>query len=50
MPILFISGYTNEDVVGRGLISRGEAFLQKPFDPRGLAAKVREMVTAALTP
>ena len=49
MPILFISGYTNEDVVGRGLINRGEAFLQKPFDPRGLAAKVREMVAGELT-
>jgi PAS domain S-box-containing protein len=49
LPILFISGYTNEDVVGRGLISRGEAFLQKPFDPRSLSAKVREMLATELT-
>jgi two-component system cell cycle sensor histidine kinase/response regulator CckA len=49
MPILFISGYTAEEVVGRGLINRGEAFLQKPFDPRGIAAKVRELLTGALT-
>jgi CheY-like chemotaxis protein/nitrogen-specific signal transduction histidine kinase len=46
IPILFISGYTAEEVVGRGLINRGEAFLQKPFDPRGLTAKVREMLAA----
>jgi two-component system cell cycle sensor histidine kinase/response regulator CckA len=47
MPILFISGYTAEEVVGRGLINRGEAFLQKPFDPRGIAAKVKELLAAA---
>jgi signal transduction histidine kinase len=48
IPILFISGYTAEEVVGRGLIARGENFLQKPFDPQGIAAKVREMLATVV--
>ena len=44
MPILFISGYTNDEVVGRGLLTQGEAFLQKPFPPATLAARIRELI------
>ncbi|MDB5049226.1 MAG: domain S-box protein [Fibrobacteres bacterium] len=42
LPILFISGYTENSVVHRGLINAGEPFLQKPFSPTELARKVRE--------
>lgn len=31
IPILFISGYTNEEVIQRGLLPAEEVFLQKPF-------------------
>jgi len=41
---LLMSGYTDDDVVRRG-VQRGEtAFLQKPFTPVQLAVKVREML------
>ena len=50
MPILFISGYSVEDLTDRGLLEANQsaakiAFLQKPFDPEQLLIKVREMIT-----
>ncbi|HEX3275933.1 MAG TPA: PAS domain S-box protein, partial [Gemmatimonadales bacterium] len=50
LPILFISGYTGEDVIDRGLLEPGAPFEQKPFAPDGLARKVREMLDAGRTP
>ena len=44
LPVLFMSGYTGEDVIQRGLLEPGAPFLQKPFTPDGLATKVREML------
>ncbi|MEP7227461.1 MAG: PAS domain S-box protein [Gemmatimonadales bacterium] len=44
LPVLFISGYTGEDVVQRGLLDPGAPFQQKPFTPAGLATKVRAML------
>jgi PAS domain S-box-containing protein len=44
LPILFMSGYTGEDVVQRGLLDPGAPFQQKPFTPRVLATKVRTML------
>ena len=32
-PVLFTSGYTDGDIVRRGLLDPGAAFVQKPFDP-----------------
>jgi CheY-like chemotaxis protein len=46
LPVLFISGYTGEDVIQRGLMEPGAPFQQKPFTPDGLARKVREMLDA----
>ncbi len=46
LPVLFMSGYTGEDVVQRGLLDAGAPFEQKPFCPEGLARKVREMLDA----
>jgi two-component system cell cycle sensor histidine kinase/response regulator CckA len=46
LPVLFISGYTGEDVIQRGLMEAGAPFQQKPFTPDGLARKVREMLDA----
>lgn len=42
--VLFMSGYTGEDVVQRGLLDPGAPFQQKPFTPAGLATKVRAML------
>jgi PAS domain S-box-containing protein len=44
LPLLFISGYTDDEVVRRGLLSPGSPFLQKPFEPDALARKVREIL------
>jgi DNA-binding response OmpR family regulator len=40
---LFLSGYPNDELAAHGLPA-GTAFLQKPFKPRDLAAKVREVL------
>jgi two-component system cell cycle sensor histidine kinase/response regulator CckA len=44
LPILYMSGYTGDDVVQRGLLDPGAPFQQKPFTPGTLASKVRAML------
>jgi len=44
MPVLFMSGYPEEDVSRRGLLEEGRPFIQKPFSPQDLARKVRELL------
>lgn len=46
LPVLFMSGYTGEDVVQRGLLEPTAPFQQKPFTPAGLAIKIRAMLDA----
>jgi two-component system cell cycle sensor histidine kinase/response regulator CckA len=46
LPVLFMSGYTGEDVIERGLLDADAPFQQKPFAPDSLARKVREMLDA----
>jgi two-component system cell cycle sensor histidine kinase/response regulator CckA len=48
MKVLFVSGYTDNIIEERGMLAPGTAFLQKPFSPRHLAAKVREVLDAAV--
>jgi CheY-like chemotaxis protein len=47
LPVLFMSGYTGEDVIQRGLMDADAPFQQKPFAPDGLARKVRAMLDDA---
>jgi PAS domain S-box-containing protein len=42
--MLYISGYTDDDVIRRGLLIPGSPFLQKPFEAAALARKVREVL------
>ncbi|MGH7670836.1 MAG: PAS domain S-box protein, partial [Gemmatimonadaceae bacterium] len=42
--VLFVSGYTDEAVVARGLAARQVAFLQKPFTHNVFLVKVREVL------
>jgi CheY-like chemotaxis protein len=42
--VVFMSGYTNDEVVRRGIFDGRTAFLQKPFTPRQLLAKVRDVL------
>ena len=44
--ILYMSGYTDEAVGPVGIRDAGAAYLQKPFAPQTLAAKVREVLDA----
>jgi two-component system cell cycle sensor histidine kinase/response regulator CckA len=44
MRVLFMSGYTDDEVMRRGVIDGRTAFLQKPFTPVELARKVREVL------
>ncbi len=43
LPILFLSGYTDDEMTLRGL-GPPSAFVQKPFTAEGLTRKVREMI------
>jgi signal transduction histidine kinase len=42
--VLFMSGYTDDEVMRRGVIDGQTAFLQKPFTPDMLAHKVRDVL------
>jgi signal transduction histidine kinase len=44
--VLFMSGYTDDEVMRRGVIDGQTAFLQKPFTPDMLAHKVRAVLDA----
>jgi two-component system, cell cycle sensor histidine kinase and response regulator CckA len=44
LPVLFMSGYTDDEMVRRGLIEPHYPFLSKPFTPEILAGKVRQMI------
>jgi two-component system, cell cycle sensor histidine kinase and response regulator CckA len=43
LPVLFTSAYSGEDVVRRGLISADAPFLQKPFTPQALVARLQDL-------
>ncbi|MGH7519264.1 MAG: PAS domain S-box protein [Gemmatimonadales bacterium] len=47
LPVLFMSGYTNDEIMRRGLLEPGAPFLAKPFSPETLSAKVREVLDHA---
>ena len=42
--VLLMSGYTDDDMIRRGILDPRIAFLQKPFTPGALARKVREVL------
>jgi CheY-like chemotaxis protein len=50
LRVLYMSGYTDQAVIGEGLLDEGAAYLQKPFTLDGLAQKIREVLTAAAQP
>jgi signal transduction histidine kinase/ActR/RegA family two-component response regulator len=48
MGSLLMSGYTDDDVLRRGVLHGETAFLQKPFTPDQLARKVRAVLDRAV--
>lgn len=46
LPVIFISGYTADDVIRRGVGNSRMHFLQKPFTPRDLTGLVRQVLDA----
>ena len=45
MSVLYMSGYTDNEVVQRGVALDHVPFLQKPFNPDELQRKVREVLS-----
>ena len=44
--VLYMSGYTEDEIVRRGVRDSRSEFLQKPFSPDALAEKVRQVLDA----
>jgi FixJ family two-component response regulator len=42
-----MSGYTDDDVLRRGMLEPGSRFIQKPFDANALLRMVREALNRA---
>ena len=50
LKVLYMSGYTDDAVIARGVIDREMAFLQKPFGADDLAQKVSELLETEVFP
>ncbi len=44
MRVLFVSGYTDNAMISKGILQPGIRYLQKPFTAKELAIKVREIL------
>ncbi len=45
--VVFMSGYSEEALMENGLLYENASLIQKPFDPRDLAIKIRELLNEA---
>jgi DNA-binding NarL/FixJ family response regulator len=49
MRVLFMSGYTDQEILRRGVAEFHAGFIAKPFSPAALALKVREVLDTGAT-
>lgn len=47
IKVLFTSGYTDDVIARQGVLNPASAFIQKPYRPKALARKVREVLGVA---
>jgi two-component system, cell cycle sensor histidine kinase and response regulator CckA len=47
LPVLFMSGYTNDEMIRRNLLAPEAPFIQKPFEVEAFAAKLRSLLSMA---
>jgi CheY-like chemotaxis protein len=50
VKVLFMSGYSEDAVQLHGVLEKNSAFIEKPFAPGQLAAKVQELMTQSEEP
>jgi CheY-like chemotaxis protein len=48
IPILYVSGYTDDELLRRGILETGAQLLRKPFLPADLTRVTRELICAGL--
>ena len=49
LKVLYVSGYSEDDMNEQGVLSADMEFLEKPFTPQAITAKVREILTGSRT-
>jgi two-component system cell cycle sensor histidine kinase/response regulator CckA len=49
LRVLYCSGYTDDEIIKKGVLEEGADFLQKPYAPSALALKVRQVLDRATT-
>jgi two-component system, cell cycle sensor histidine kinase and response regulator CckA len=47
LPVIFMSGYTDDDLTRRGLLATGIPYLEKPFSPEALGRMLRAVLSPA---
>ena len=50
MRVLFVSGYSENDISEQGVLEQAMVVLQKPFTRQSLGSKVREILDASPAP
>ena len=50
MEVVFMSGYSERALLDRQVMESAGAYLAKPFSPKSLAVKVREVLDSTRAP